>query len=53
MVIDTECARFTKKGGFFQIFWKNFQDKGKNNQIKVTQMFGSCRVGRWLLTLNV
>ena len=32
-------------GGFFQIFWKIFQDKGKNHQIKVTQMFGSCKVG--------
>ena len=32
-------------GGFFQFFWKIFQDKGKNHQIKVTQMFGSCKVG--------
>ena len=22
-------------GGFFQIFWRIFQDKGKNHQIKV------------------
>ena len=34
-----------QSGGFFQIFWKIFQDKGKNHQ----RLFRCLEVAKWVV----